>query len=174
MQNIGDQDADAAEASRHAEQQIALRRARQARVGLLRNPNRTPPPPVRRTPLIGRHLSLRSSRRPRAAPDSAAEPVPNPADSVDPPDAPLIRAEAGRIARIDVDRLERLAETLAPAPRTRTDFAESLLGRGAARAQTDPAQNLRAPLAPADHPPAPNQVAPKGWRGLLSRWMGRR
>ncbi len=36
---------------------------RQARVGLLRNPNRPPRPPPRRAPLMGKWLDLRSSRR---------------------------------------------------------------------------------------------------------------
>lgn len=178
MQNVGDQDTTAAEAARHAEQQIALRRARQARVGLLRNPNRPPPPPVRRTPLIGRHLSLRSSRRPKAAPETAADRLAHPTDTADTPEAPLIQAEGGRIARIDVDRLERLAESLAPPPRPRRAFADSVLGGSATQAQADLAQNLRDTPAPAPGdsaaPPAPAELrATDGWRGLLSRWIGR-
>ena len=46
-----------------AETRRRMRLDRQARVGLLRNPNRPPPPRPRRAAIMGRWLNLRSSRR---------------------------------------------------------------------------------------------------------------
>lgn len=173
MQDVGEHDAAAAEAARQAEQQMARRRERQARVGLLRNTNRPPPPPMRRPPLIGRHLVLRSSRRPKPAP----EPAEMAADIA--ADLPLIDAEAGRISRIDVDRLARMAESLAGAPRPRPGYADRVLGgaapapaaEGGAEAPSDPpdpAESSEARPGPAFEPQAPD-----GWRAVLARWLGR-
>ena len=50
--------------------------ARQARVGILRNPNTPPRPPQRKARLTGKWTNLQSSRRPQAQPDAAiAAPV---------------------------------------------------------------------------------------------------
>ena len=54
---------------------LAARRARmlarQARVGILRNPNSPPRPPQRKARLTGKWTNLQSSRRPQAQPDAA-------------------------------------------------------------------------------------------------------
>jgi len=50
--------------------------ARQARVGILRNPNTPPRPPQRKARLTGKWTNLQSSRRPQAQPDATiAAPV---------------------------------------------------------------------------------------------------
>lgn len=50
----------------YAEKRQQLRLERQARVGILRNPNDPPRPPTRKAQLMGKWINLRSSRRPRA------------------------------------------------------------------------------------------------------------
>lgn len=105
------------------------RRERQARVGLLRNPNHKPPPPPRCPPLIGRNLVLRSTRR---APPRSGQP----AEDAEGP--PLVLQDQGRIARIDIDRLARIAEELRPS--------------GKAGGTAAPARARRDPLGPAEAP----------------------
>lgn len=171
------------------------RRERQARVGLLRNPNRAPLPPPRRPALIGRTLVLRSSRRPPAA---RAGPAPEAAEPMgasgieraetDPSGATpsIIVADAGRISRIDIDRLDALAAQIGPARRTRRAFAAHVTDDG-----TDPAapaprsegvrpdprpagssvpDDPKADDPPPDHPPP--SVWRSAWRGLLARIFG--
>ncbi|WP_417597632.1 hypothetical protein [Pararhodobacter oceanensis] len=53
-----------------------LRLDRQARVGLLRNPNQPPKPPLRRASLMGKWLNLRSSRRAQRAAAGPKAPPP--------------------------------------------------------------------------------------------------
>lgn len=48
----------------------AQRQERQARVGILRNPNRPPQPPARKAALMGKWPRLRSSRRPANMPET--------------------------------------------------------------------------------------------------------
>lgn len=93
------------------------RSSRQARVGILANPNRAAPPAPRRPPLIGRWVHLRSSRRPRMADDGAlrdgAVPDECAAGGAAPPVAAAIRtSETGTILRIDVGRLDAIAAAL--------------------------------------------------------------
>jgi hypothetical protein len=130
------------------------RRERQARVGLLRNPNGKPAPPPRRPPLIGRHLSLRSSRRP-CPPGGAGNGITGIAPdegSRDPPvredPAPLVVAEAGRIARIDVDRLRALAESMRPSVPARTAFAADIIGDRGTDGRLTRSDRRRDPLGP--------------------------
>lgn len=106
-----------------------LRRARQARVGLLRNPNHKMPPPPRPPPLIGRSLNLRSARRPAVAPTAA---MPSAGAAADPP---LVAGAGGRITGIDIDRLARIAEELRPSPK---GLPDGQTGPGAAVARRDP------------------------------------
>jgi hypothetical protein len=175
VQDVDEHDAAAAQAARLADQQMARRRERQARVGLLRNTNRPPLPPMRRPPLIGRHLSLRSSRRPKPAPDpvvAESPPDPTPALTLDSP--AVIESEAGRIASIDIERLERLAEALSPPTRSRMGFSDRFLGAPDTRSEAAPAppeppsaESVPDPLAE----PAP--PTPPGWRAALARLLGR-
>lgn len=180
VQDVGDHDAAAAEAARQVEQRMARRRERQARVGLLRNTNQPPPPPMRRPPLIGRRLSLRSSRRPKPAAEPESAPPSATPDIAS--DLPLIESQAGRISGVDIDRLARLAETLAAAPHARPSYAEQILGGGPAPHPPERGQDPRAAQPGGDGPdpaatPPSDPVAPAdgadGWRGILARWMGR-
>ena len=81
--------------------------SRQARVGILRNPNAPPRIPPRRAQLMGRWADLRSSRRP-------------PPPVVDEPDAPVAPAGASalrELSGLDMDMLQAEAaqrETGAP------------------------------------------------------------
>jgi len=92
------------------------RQDRQARVGILRNPNTAPRPPLRRAQLMGRWPSLRSGRRasalqiaratqsllgPDAAPDTLAD-ADIPAVPTDPPPGGALGIDlAGLIASVE-------------------------------------------------------------------------
>ena len=54
----------------HSTARRAQRQERQARVGILRNPNRPPQPPARKAALMGKWPRLRSSRRPANMPET--------------------------------------------------------------------------------------------------------
>lgn len=158
------------------------RRARQARIALLRNPNRKPLPPPRRPPLLGRNLKLRSTRRPAslALPVEGAGDLPPAAAA---PDEALVRDAEGRILRIDVDRLHAITQQMLPAARpARSAYAEHILGT--APKPPDPAppappepqpapKSLRELLTePIEVPPDPAPPVP-GWRRLIDRLTGR-
>ena len=153
----------------------ADRRARQARIALLRNPNRKPLPPPRRPPLLGRNLKLRSTRRPGTPP--APEPEVSAAEAPPVPDTPLLRDPEGRILRIDVDRLEAMTQALLPPRQVRSAYAEQILGPKPAAATTTPPdpKTLRDTLAPLAEEPAEGEPppTPSGWRRLLGRLTGR-
>lgn len=155
----------------------ADRRARQARVGILRNPNRKPLPPPRRPPLMGRQLSLRSSRRP---------PKPGPADAPGPEptaDSALVLGADGQIARIDVDRLAALADRLGDWRPRRAKFGAGIIADDPAPDAAPPAPASGAsalepeaalrddPFGPGGPEPEPGPGSGPGglWRRLLGR-----
>lgn len=99
-----------------------LHRERQARVGILRNPNQPPKPPPRRASLTGRWVNMRSSRRAQTEtnPPQADDLVAGPAAAVvdngalprgprvaqAAPDANTVRVgENGRVVSVDIDSL---------------------------------------------------------------------
>lgn len=116
---------------------MRMRGERQARVGILRNPNRPPRPPARRAALTGRWLNLRSSRRPGQKPDQTADPCVDPAraadgqaaSSTDPAGAaaaslaPVILANDGHVEKIDVAGLMASVDGIAGAKPVRASFA---------------------------------------------------
>ena len=114
---------DAAVATTHRQH---LKRERQARVGILRNTNQPPRPPMRRAALTGKWPALRSSRR--ASPGlverllASLDPPPAPRSDLpaDPPAIVLI--DAGRINAIDVGALDAALPS-APPPAPRVPFA---------------------------------------------------
>jgi len=102
-----------------AARRARLRRERQARVGILRNPNQPPRPAARRTPLMGKWLNLRSSRRPPAPPP----PVPALPAIVVPPRPTVTFADDGGVAGIDVQGLMASVEAVAVQTPARTPYA---------------------------------------------------
>jgi hypothetical protein len=143
-----------------------LRQERQARVGILRNPNHPPVPPLRRAPLMGKWPNLRSSRRPAPVDPAAPELTPNP-----PPVAvedALHRAADGTVARIDVHTLMASVDGLGTAKPARAAFASEYR------------HDLDAPAqAPVARPPRLRRVAGMlasaclvGLLGLLALGMG--
>ena len=151
----------------------ANRRARQARVGILRNPKCKPLPAPRRPPLIGRHVSLRSSRRP-----PTADPAPEGAGPNDlTTDTALVLESDGQIARIDIDRLAAIADRLADWRPRRAAFAAPIVERDASSAEDCPAPSPASPIAEAESPalpgspdPAEVDAVPAGlWQRLMAR-----
>jgi len=106
------------------------RQERQARVGILRNPASPPRLPARRTPLMGRWLNLRSSRRPSGSSVAAA------AESVvttltanhdgPRPSVPVRRAADGSVQAIDIAGLIASVEGIGGAAPARIPFAASM------------------------------------------------
>lgn len=152
----------------------ALRRAqrqeRQARVGILRNPNRVPNPPPHRPPLMGKWLPLRSSRRPPERAEEEEAPPPAPEAEAD---AASVLADAdGAIRGIDLDRLMNSIEGLGHKRTSRAGLADHiLLGQQPPRPPEDArlAEALRTPPpeAEAEPPPPPGRL-----RGVLARLLG--
>lgn len=143
-----------------------LRRERQARVGILRNTNAPPKPPLRRAALTGKWPSLRSSRR--AAPELIAgltgKMTAQPAPEIARPTAQgtPIRVQTdptGAVTGVDVDALARDAATpaTASAPRqpVRAPFAAEYRGAADRAAQQE-----------ADR--QPEILRPETWRDLAS------
>ena len=93
---------------------LAARRERQARVGILRNPNSPPTPPARRVALTGKWMRLRSTRRPRSASSPAED-----AGTV----APAFVIDDGTGPRINLDALEQSVAGLSAKPQRRA-FAQ--------------------------------------------------
>lgn len=93
---------------------LGARRERQARVGILRNPNSPPAPPARRVALTGKWMRLRSTRRPstRSAPQEleGVEPVP-------------FVTEGGMGPRINLEALQQTVAGLSAKPQ-RKAFAQ--------------------------------------------------
>lgn len=155
-----------------AAQRRAQRQERQARVGILRNPNRAPNPPSHRPPLMGKWLPLRSSRRPSqgAAPPPEAE--------VEDDSPPVLAGDNGEIQGIDLARLMDSIEGLGRKPPGRAGVADHILRAKPPAAPPPPrpsedarlAEAMRAPPpAEADEPPP---LAPGLLRGALSRLFG--
>lgn len=121
--NLSSGNAPVSDASTHDPDALVARRARmrqerQARVGILRNPNQPPRPPARRAALMGKWPNLRSSRRASAAPPSPVAAPPDP-----PRQPPVLIADDGTVARIDVDGLMASVDVIAPQPPLRQPFA---------------------------------------------------
>lgn len=111
------------------------RQERQARVGILRNHNDPPRPPLRHARLMGRWPDLRSARRPQteaealADGDAAAEVVQQAPES----DAPRAAAH-GNAPVIDIAGLMASVEGLGKAAPPRESFAAGMRADGAAEA----------------------------------------
>lgn len=151
------------------------RQERQARVGILRNPNRVPGPPAHRPPLIGKWLPLRSSRRP---PEMGEEAVPcwDPAPADDESRSSVLEGDNGEIRRIDLAWLMESVEGLGQKRPARVGIADHIVD--AAPPPARPAEDARlaeamrepeAELGAADPAPPPD---PGRLRGLLSRLFG--
>jgi len=131
---------------------------RQARVGILRNPNEPPRPPPRKTALMGRWLSLRSGRRPSAdriegAVQSVVEQmggeVGQPA-----PQAALRLDPDGQLAGIDIATLMASVDGLGKQPPARAAFASDMRPDAPPVVAAPPAAAPRRPPQN-DEPPAP-------------------
>jgi len=120
---------------------IGARRDRQARVGILRNPNSPPAPPARRVALTGKWMRLRSTRRPstRSAPQEleGVEPVP-------------FVTEGGMGPRINLEALQKTVAGLSANPQRRP-FAQGFRP-GLPLANPAP-QGQRAAVEPGQTPP---------------------
>jgi len=143
-----------------------LRANRQARVGILPNPNRPVVPPPRRPPLVGKWMRLRSSRRPPPPADPLAAGPADPgqpgADAALAPDvdtgtaaaslgvAGIVDRDGDAIRRIDLDRLARSVEGLGQNHRQRSGIADQMQPEADA-----PGPATAPPAAPAVAPAAP-------------------
>jgi hypothetical protein len=118
------------------------RAGRQARVGILRNPNQPAVPPQRRPPLVGKWMRLRSSRRPTAvsdadhAPDDSLPDEHRAPDQASTPDgvpqanaatAGIVDRDGEAIRRIDLDQLCRSVEGLGQTRPQRSGIADHML-----------------------------------------------
>lgn len=133
---------------------------RQARVGILRNPNDPPRPPPRKAPLMGRWLSLRSGRRPppaqvegaaRAVVAQAADQAGQPA-----PDLALRRDADGQLAGIDIAQLMASVDGLGTQKPVRTPYAAQMRPDmpAAPPRRPDPAPTILSDPDPVPDPPA--------------------
>lgn len=165
--------ADAAAPSR-----ALLRQERQARVGILRNPNQPPKPPPRRARLMGKWPALRSSRRPGpdSAPPPAVDGAPTPAPA---PGEPVRLTDDGAVAGIDIAGLMASVEGIAATPPARAPFAaefrHDVARASAARARRGKPSILSAeawidPDDPAPPPPAPSTPRPARRRRARRLW----
>lgn len=121
---------------------------RQARVGILRNPNQPPAPPARKAPLMGKWLRLRSSRRPPAdlveQLDSyeTLNPQAQHALAVSDRSRPsLVRHDGDQVTGVDISGLMESVQDLAPNEAERTPFAADL---EAAQAEIPPLTSAEA------------------------------
>ena len=143
---------------------------RQARVGILRNPNEPPRPPPRKASLTGRWLSLRSSRRPptQEVVDAAFAVSQTPDSSRDTaalPAAALRHDDQGRLAGIDVAGLMASVEGLGTSRPIRTPYGAEIRPDVAPPPAPRPRPRIEAeePSETADPPPPP--PAPPAMRG---------
>lgn len=109
---------------------LRLRQDRQARVGILRNPNQPPKPPTRRAALMGKWPSLRSSRRPSAphpAFRTGDQPVvaapSRPVAAERGAESPVVLTASGQAPRIDIAGLMASVDGIADSRPVRTPFA---------------------------------------------------
>lgn len=154
----------------------ALQRARMARVGILRNPNSPPVPPVHRPQLTGRWMRLRSTRRrnPASGPDPAVE--------APPVETVIVETRDDVIARIDVAALEDLVRDRGNVPRLRAGIADHLLqpsppapDRGAEHDRLRRLlEALRAEAEPESIEPPPVRGTGSSWRAVLDWFRGQR
>ena len=120
---------------------------RQARVGILRNPNAPPRPPPRRASLTGRWPLLRSKRRPPGCRGKGADLV-DPAPLADNDESgqsiarAVRRAENGRVQSIDIDSLMASVAGIGRDGPTRTPYSAIALGTEDA---DDPSADPRKP-----------------------------
>lgn len=144
---------DAAEASMNRR---LSRLERQARVGILRNPNSPPRPPARRATLTGRWPSLRSSRRP------AGSLVQDAADSVvtqlsgTAPEQPHKTRQGRNGATIDIAGLMASVEDIGTLPPSRTPFAAAF--------RDDIPENVNS-KKPVERPGKPSILKREAWIG---------
>lgn len=136
---------------------VGQRASRQARVGILRNPNAPRVPPPHRPPLSGKWMRLRSSRRPLAGAEGAGPSDPQPTQGV-----------ATRTESADPFRQLRKSMIADLADETARIADESIRGPVAIDSiepQTDP------PTEPPTEPP----TAPpgSGLQARLARLLGR-
>lgn len=117
------------------------RQERQARVGILRNHNDPPRPPLRHARLMGRWPDLRSARRPHPADGDAAAEVAQQAPESDAP-----RVAHGNAPVIDIAGLMASVEGLGKAAPGRQSFAAEMRADGAAEA---PPPATKPPTKPA-------------------------
>lgn len=170
------------------------RLARQARVGILRNPNEPPRPPSRKTSLTGRWLSLRSSRRPPAQQvvDAALAVTQQPdagGDAASLPLAALRHDESGRLAGIDVAGLMASVHGLGTSKPIRTSYGADMrpdlppaatapprTRRKASTTDSEVSEVARAVAAPpatsAPAPAASPAAAPRRRRSMLLPVLG--
>ena len=97
---------------------------RQARVGLLRNPNRPPKPPPRRAALMGKWLDLRTSRR-RAVPiveKQKTDAVASGTEHVHKIEDALAHDHTGRVSSINIDGLMHAVRSLGTNKPLRTPY----------------------------------------------------
>ncbi len=161
--------------------------ARQQRLGILYNPNRAPAPPARRARLMGKWLSLKSSRRPRAdvirdnleACDAVANRSDGPsglADAAPPPQkagrgqargggTPIISLASDDSLRIDTERLMGAVAGRGRKEIKRRPFAEKIVGDPGHPVRRTPPALQTVPAGPADKtgmPPAGTTASAAG------------
>lgn len=160
------------------------RQERQARVGILRNHNDPPRPPLRHARLMGRWPDLRSARRPHPAEGDA------PTGGGVPAEAPPRDAPASAPV-IDIAGLMASVEGIGSAAPARESFAAEMRADGAAEAPPPPAKpailtaeawldDIADPDEDAlvkafreeDDPPAPAPTVVRRLRGLWIVLMG--
>lgn len=119
----------ATNSSDHAASRRRQRQERQARVGLLRNPNHAPKPPTRRTALMGKWLDLRSSRRrpPAKSGDAPLAEVPTVAP-ITRIDEAIVHDQSGGVAGINIDGLMQVVRDLGTDKPLRTPYASGSRG----------------------------------------------
>lgn len=140
----------------------AQRQERQARVGILRNPNRPPLPPARKAALMGKWPRLRSSRRPstieseleddfaadaqaQAAPAAGTMTAPSAETRASDPAAPIVTQDDDQVTGINIAGLMDSVRDIGQSASTRKSYAADLrateadLGPLNARAAESPA-----------------------------------
>lgn len=103
---------------------------RQARVGLLRNPNSVPKPPARRATLMGKWPNLRTSRRRKssATADTLQTPEPENAAAITQVEDAVARAQDGTVSAINIDGLMHVVRDLGTNKAVRTPYGSGYRG----------------------------------------------
>lgn len=136
---------------------LGARRDRQARVGILRNPNSPPSAPARRVALTGKWMRLRSTRRP----NTPADPPEGEGVVPETPPAPIVTEGEGGV-RIDLDALQKTVADLSPKPQ-RSAYAQNFrhdlpLARPPRKPRREAAELT---LDPPEPEPAPSAATPE-------------